>query len=461
MKKLIFPVALLLLITLTFTTCDLINGLLDDDDDENTGDITGTYELSTNPSDPTIMKATREDGTVYTFFGKKDLEGSPEKTDVVSVQFPDDTKSYTVMVKDDGAPGKIFTPEGSTFEFVPSTEKEFFLKVVSKTGEIRLNIKINVDSLNKSAIAPSIPEYPTNSGKRQETGGSISFRPFSEQNIPQTTGVNGNKLVLNLTQCGYPTGMNVMPVLIMEPPAGNAVLGISNKVGNGVYEFGLPDPSVPNTQISKTCKKVSKIMDKLCFSYSISTFATSLLVKTTLEQQFPNATDKESINKVADKVVKVLPELCKIKDEVNISSFCEVVGEVYFNPNPDQYNYTLLAYSSGKEIVIPMDNFNPNTGGTITYDIPGDFELIDLYTDPDDPAPYEGYSAIAVVDCVNPQGTEVTMTVVGSDGYTKSETQTITLPGEVMLNVPGGAESVRDMITVSANGQYWEIYIEF
>jgi hypothetical protein len=459
MKKIIYPLALLIFLALPFTTCDLINDLLEDD--ENTTEQENTYDLYTNPGDPTLMKATNSDGTEVMLFGTKDAEGAPEKVDMISVQYPDDNSSYKIMVREDGTPGKIYTTEGSVFEFEPINEKEFFMTVVSKTGEIRISTKINLDSLEKSTEAFG-------------TGRQYSFIRSSDENYPalfqpsEITEVlspsanrNGNKLTLNLTKCGHPyTSALFMPVLIMKPPAGKEVFNVPSVDGIGQYSYMLPDPSLPSTQIQKTCNKIGKAIDKLCLAATWAPGSISTLIKMLVQEQFPNATDKASITKVADKVTKLVPQLCKIKDEVNVADFCELVGEVYLNPNPDQYQYTLVGMIPGDVIFIPAD-FNPNTGGIISYDIPGVFNVFDLYTNPKDPGPIEGYTAVASVICPDPQGTVVTISVTGSDGYTNSNTITVTADGDVTLYVPGGAQSVKDVITVTANGKTWSTYIVF
>jgi hypothetical protein len=419
--------------------------------------------MNLNPGDPTLLKSTNEDGSVFTFFGKKDFEGAAEKVDVIDIQYPGETGTYKMLVRDDGTPGKIFTPEGSTFEFEPINEKEFYLSVASKTGEIRISTKVNLDSLEKMMEAVSQAPSITRSTGRGNQAPPAVFTPSSpvESTWPSGT-LKSNKLILNLTSCGQPMPFALLtPMLIMKPPAGKEILSIPTNDGGGIYSFMLPDPSQPSTQIQKVCKKIGKTIDKICLTYSFSPTAVSLLVNTMVGQQFPNAPDKESITKVSNKVTQIIPQLCQIKDEVNIADFCELVGEIYLNPNPDQYTYTLVAFGSGKMIEIPLGNFDPNTGGTITYDIPGEFNVWEFRTEPRDPAPLEGYTAIAEIECPSPQGTEVTISIVGSDGYTNSQTSTVTTNGQVTLYVPGGAQSVKDVLTVTANGKSWSTYIVF
>lgn len=463
MKKLFFPAVLLILTVFTFTTCDLINGLLDDDN--NNSQIENSYELYTNPGDPTIMKATDSDGVEYMFYGIKDTSGGAEKINMITVQYPDDQLSYQILINDDGTPGKMYTPEGSSFEFIPLSEKELMLNVVSKTGAIRLHTKINLDSLQKSLeiedVGQSMQKYAFRRTASEIYSGA--FTPASDAmsvNVEKKTA--GAKLILNLSRCGHPiTSANYLPVMMMKPPIGKTTANVPAINGNGVFTFNLPDPSLPSSKIEKTCNKIGKALDKLCLAAAFAPWSVSTLVNKLIEDQFPNASDKESITKISSKVTKIVPQLCKIRDEVNIADFCDVVGEIYLNPNPDQYTYTMVLLVSGGIVDIPVSGFDPNTGGTISYDIPADFDVTDLYTEPQDPSPSEGYVAYAVITCPDPQGTEVTISVFGSDGYTNSYTTTLTEAGSVSLSVPGGAESVEDMIVVDAEGQEWSTFIVF
>ncbi|MBN1197846.1 MAG: hypothetical protein JXA23_00745 [Bacteroidales bacterium] len=55
----------------------------------------------------------------------------------------------------------------------------------------------------------------------------------------------------------------------------------------------------------------------------------------------------------------------------------------------------------------------------------------------------------------------MTISVVGTDGYSKSQDYTISINAEVSLHVPGGAKGVMDVITVTAKGQQWQISLVF
>jgi hypothetical protein len=88
----------------------------------------------------------------------------------------------------------------------------------------------------------------------------------------------------------------------------------------------------------------------------------------------------------------------------------------------------------------------------LVVDFGGDTRVLSAQTDPVDPGPFVGYAIKVRVLCA--AGKKVTISVVGTDKYTQTKTYTPTEAStELSMNVPGGAGSVRDTITVSVDGK--------
>lgn len=84
-------------------------------------------------------------------------------------------------------------------------------------------------------------------------------------------------------------------------------------------------------------------------------------------------------------------------------------------------------------------NFDIAFSGTVSIET--------LTTVPKDPDPNEAYIASTQIYCPSP-GTEVTISVVGTDDYMDSRTVTLDESSVIRLDVPGAEENVRDDITV-------------
>lgn len=71
----------------------------------------------------------------------------------------------------------------------------------------------------------------------------------------------------------------------------------------------------------------------------------------------------------------------------------------------------------------------------------------DLYTTPADPDPQEGYIITARIENGVPGIDEVTISMVGTDGYTKTQKYTVDATGICSMSIPGATQGVRDEIT--------------
>jgi hypothetical protein len=103
-------------------------------------------------------------------------------------------------------------------------------------------------------------------------------------------------------------------------------------------------------------------------------------------------------------------------------------------------------FSGGSAVVSasgPIPNFNVDAGG--------DVEIVSFTTSPSDPAPFQGYTAFAEIRCAAP-GTRVTLSIIGTDGYSDSITHIVTGDQTVSLFVPGAEESIVDRVTVTIDG---------
>ncbi|MBW6479376.1 MAG: hypothetical protein K0B37_08115 [Bacteroidales bacterium] len=445
---------------ITISSCELF-----EDDDGMEDEY--TYELFTNPSDPTIVSITTPEGIRFSFFGTKDNDGVPETFQLITALYPGESEEYIININEDGTPGRIITPTGSTFELAPLGEKEYFLKVVSASGEIRLTTVFHIDSINQTTKTLANNENWENKDMQPR-----SLKPEAlfytkgpgRKDVQKSTSAD-KILIVNVTHCGYQLSDYTDAILTMTPLSGLAIKQAAKIVYQpGIFIFQLPDAEAQSTKIREICEKVGQLAWPVCIASNFTPeSALCPLIKQLIDSKFSNSSEKNTILAVCDKAIDLLPTLCEIHDKVGLGAWCEVTAEIYLNPNPDQFQYQVEVFlgdgGAGKNI--PLTNFDPNTGGTIDYDIAGVLDVISFITIPFDPNPGQGYVAEAEVICPSPTGTSVEISIVGSDGYTNSSTVSLTKPGVVSLNVPGGAENVKDVITVKAAGNKWETFIVF
>lgn len=80
-----------------------------------------------------------------------------------------------------------------------------------------------------------------------------------------------------------------------------------------------------------------------------------------------------------------------------------------------------------------------------------DVEFVNGSPSPQDPAPGQGVTVTAtLIPAV--QGCSISFSIVGTDGYSDSATKTSNSAGQATFYIPGGAEGVFDMVTITTDG---------
>jgi hypothetical protein len=90
---------------------------------------------------------------------------------------------------------------------------------------------------------------------------------------------------------------------------------------------------------------------------------------------------------------------------------------------------------------------------SLSIDLGGKASIDNFYLSPSNPGERVDYVAIADVYCIR-AGSSVTISIVGTDGYTASDTKDFpsgVLNQRCTLPVPGAEAGVRDVCTITVN----------
>jgi hypothetical protein len=132
-----------------------------------------------------------------------------------------------------------------------------------------------------------------------------------------------------------------------------------------------------------------------------------------------------------------------VQTNVTLQPFARIPGMGQFSA--DKQN----APASG-----PFPNFTIDAGSSAEM-------IASFTTNPKDPAPYQSYVATAEITCA-PPGTEVIMSIEGTDNYKDSATCIVVGYATCNLTVPGGREDIEDTVTVTvSNGQTKTVVLVF
>jgi hypothetical protein len=146
-------------------------------------------------------------------------------------------------------------------------------------------------------------------------------------------------------------------------------------------------------------------------------------------------------SKVACKLDKVFDVISTVTDYVKPFTAAIEIRPLVVSP--------MFGAKLGDEVQVnpgdPIPNFTVELGSM------GQAKITSLTVDPSSPAADQSYVATAEIQCLAPD-TPVTITVVGTDGYTDSNTQNLSNDSFITLTVPGGAQGVRDVVKVNVQG---------
>ncbi len=444
MKKLLFLFTLVVSLLL-FVQCDKKS-------DSSSQTYTFSIDSYTNPTDPTLLHVTYEDGTQVTYSGTKDAAGNPVKIQNVTVKYPDMEGNFLISLDANSLPARQLTPNGTVFEYTWNNDTTLRLKAISPDGQVQVSIPINLKG------AKSYPVYG-DTGKpeniRKNIPGKFAYKEYHPGEMRPLKPVTDNAMIFHVRKCGVDV-TNATVVLNVTPPLGVSAYPCAN-IGNGFYSTNIPKSGEPPANYEQTCDKVGTIAKDVCDTYNlISVLPANVsvqvcqLLSDKIAEAFPGNASGDKIKAMCGKAMGALDALCKFAEKNNIAELCKLANLLYTEPKGG-YSFTVTVTVPGSAACTPgSQSFDPANPQTYMVDMGGTFDINNLYTDPADPGPKQGYSAYADVICPDPGGTSVTISVLGSDGYSNSYTNSFTSNGQIRLDVPGGAQSVRDVITVTS-----------
>jgi hypothetical protein len=129
--------------------------------------------------------------------------------------------------------------------------------------------------------------------------------------------------------------------------------------------------------------------------------------------------------------------------------------------NSDLFVYPVVTTDSDGAVL--KEKEVPENGPVPFFEVSftGTVSIQNLNIEPADPDPGEDYVATTRIYCPT-SGTDITFSIVGTDGYEDSKTVTLEGSSLINLNVPSATEGVKDVITVDVlNGPTMSTSIVF
>lgn len=425
--------------------------------------VENAYTLFVNPADKHLLQASNSDGSVVDYFGAKDANGLVKSITSAIVTLPDG-HTQTIQYDASARPVHVFGQDGSDLSFTWISDTQLVVSALTGGEEsFRVNVPIDLQtskvssSLAAASLAPA-GETPLTGQLSPSPSGQLAMSASTSSSMTTATGL------IHVTQCGAPVSDAEVFVYVKKlgpllPGETLQTFYLATPTANpGEYEVLLPiSPSNAGANTEEILNALADALGKVCElsepieAYGPNVICPALATAAGVVLKSPTAAAK--VAAVCESGVAALVAACKVAGQPGGGELIQVLNKavkyVVDALANDSYDMTATAtLSTGKFIQGSAVKYTVGEDvPTLNLDDMGSVKITSFTTDPVSPASSQGYAATAGITCAAPD-TLVTMSVVGTDGYTNSTTQKITGNGTVTLEVPGGAQGVHDTITV-------------
>ena len=444
----------------------LIMGCPKDDISEDPIKSPPQMTLYTNPTDPLLLKAEYQDGATVCYYGEKDREtGEALSIDAYSVLAPGETEPTVVIVDEEGKTKQIFATNGVVFNLEWLSESEIRVEAISPEGDVEISIPIDLTGSLKEKNIVSENNF-TNIRKDKKCQFSVTpvyNEEIYNKDLKETKGC----INFNIKLCDYFV-LDASINLRFDP---NTVLdsdyGVMKNLGNGDYKLNTPLQDVaPPVDLKPLCDNLLYLLDAACAGQEILTWADKAAICGTITVEitkvFPNVATAATIATACVGAFTASAFYCNFIHTAEVDKWVlEKITAICIQP-PEQYK--IKAYIKVPGIKAQTTNWFdcPPGYNSWTITLNPKLRIVNFKTVPKDPSPGQGYVASALILCPLAEGTQVKISVVGTDGYMNSYTTTITENSDISLYVPGAEAGVRDIITIKCtDGPKKEISIVF
>jgi hypothetical protein len=446
-------------------------------DDKPTDIGSGSY-IATNATDPKFVKYVSLKGDIIEVFGKRNAAGLPDLALQINVtnssgqlnSFYYDTSKKLVSAT---------AANGTIFRYDWLANKKVAITIIANDGKTQINTELDLSGL-KSATT-NVNTSQTGSRVNGNDCSDILFTPFAPE--PEVSNPNrlksgsstGTTYDLYTTQCGAPANTDIAYVTLYDQ-SGSVKLGevIPTWLGNGHYTITVPSGTAPTIDPQAAAEKLTSVLSNYCDAVGVVGAPQALMMS---EGACAMLAAKLALTTVGASVAAPVGTACAglsaamlvycktlgVSGDPGTPSICDKINELKL------LDYFKITANMRLHVTFRGLTNNFTKGYTIAEGVPatlnaeldenGKPRIKSLELSPSSPAANQGYTIKVSVYCL-PIGSNVTLSMVGTDGYTKSSTFPITTAaqsaGTFSISIPGGAKGVRDDVTAkvtTADGQ--------
>lgn len=409
----------------------------------------------TNSTDPLLVSAKSDDGFVADFFGRRDANGVPAKIELIVVKKQTDTIYYYLDAM--SRPNRIVTNTGVEYLLDWVTNTNVSLTAVSNDGQTQINTLVKM-MLNPSGQHNNQVSRIINHSRKGRSL-ALGFKPGINniQTANVTARINGTAHI-NITRCGFPASVN--DVFVKAWARSGEYIGSfpGALVSQGKFSYTIPDAAAAVVPPGEICSKIEGILADVC-SYKGPELIAALCpaLSVAIASSGIGAPAAAALIAACPKIAAGLELYCATLGydaDVNVSLAQRICQAEHINRKFTDLVIRGVVHAIPNNIYGPsqiVQVIPPNTSfPDLAIELPPVTTIRSLKLTPSAPPANVDFIAETEVYCLK-AGSVVTVSVVGTDGYTDEVTMTITSAqnsGTFSLSVPGADPGVRDDITV-------------
>lgn len=440
------------------TGCDLFGSEEENGLPEGPGETSVTVMF--NPTDPLLVRSTVDDGTVLEYFGRRDSDGLPTNLDQVVIQGAEG--EICAEMQEDGLPQEFTDESGTSFQFEWTSPTTAVLTAISSTGEYQVNTLVDFNNPDPSSVNAHFSQDQTlniRSGKRSVLGSQPR-----QKNAAAIKQASTSEVQVNVVECERPARFADVDVVARDTD-GNFLLSVpAVQVSEGTYRASLPTNITPTYNPQEICLQLEGVLGISCIGLAAlggpsGAFATCSYLAVALDALTIPSGEAIPLIAACDRATKAWTLLCSSLGASAVEgapSLADFLCRGTYEDRRIETDVVLQAVVAGLPNNIASGSVTSSPNGpfpTLTVDLGERVSIRSLELEPANPASAVDYVATAVVECVT-EGTTITMSIVGTDGYTDSRTTTVTeteFSGTFTLTVPGAETGVRDVVTLKVS----------
>jgi hypothetical protein len=446
--------------------------------------LASAFQIPVNAADPLLLRATASDGSLIDYFGTKDATGHPLSVNLIEIRPSSSDSSVNplrYLLDSTNRPVRMYNSDGTRFDLSWITTTHVALTVRTADGKTQVNTFIDLSLAPPAAGAPATVMPRPNGATAVASPAASSLeshtvpragRHVTLKHIPPVSAAalkaaaataGGSNVDVEVDGCGGGPSTSAADVYVRVLSTGGVFLGEfpATTVGGGHYVATLPSGIALSVNVGEICDSLATVLDLTCQTLIEQPGAAAYLcvaLAAAVASTGIGAPIAAGIAAACAALVAGLELYCLTLNASPVPG-APSLAEMICGSQALNRTFTsdvvlvplviaLPADVVGSPIQAPGDGPFPN----LLVDLGGNTTIRSLTLNPPNPAALESYVATADIFCL-PAGTIVTMSIVGTDGYTDSSSTTIQTTeqdGTFMLFVPGAATpGIQDVDTAT------------